>query len=192
MTQPLNIETQTLREAFLTDLGVCLNCMSQDDARGELLAFERVGGALVPHKLGAQDVTVEQLLGFEMVIFDGGNSAGDRWKHVFLPALSIDHFINENPLPAATATANPEQQDDVRLSVSLDGGQTYVPAKQGVRVQYAGVLLNEDEETGELLLNLSSEGIIADAWKFGPGEESEPVHVGTSQQTLDDVVAQLR
>lgn len=181
-----------MREAFLTDIAVCLNCMSQDDARGEILAFERVGGALVPHKLGAQDVTVEQLLGFEMVIFDGGNSAGDSWKHVFLPALSIDHFINENPLPTAPATAELEQLDDVTMKVSIDGGLTYVPAKQGVRVQYDGVTLNEEEETGELLLNLTSEGVIADAWKFTQGEEPEPVHVGTSQQMLDDVVAQLR
>ncbi|MDZ5454928.1 uridylate kinase, partial [Labrys sp. ZIDIC5] len=33
---------------------------------------------------------------YEMVLFDGGNTHGDRWKHVFFPAQRLHYFIYED------------------------------------------------------------------------------------------------
>lgn len=75
---------------------------------------------------------------------------------------------------------------ELKMYVSLDGGQTYQEACEGVRVRYEGVMV-DDGAAGELELKHSSEGIITDLSRL----EADEVCIGTSCQFLDDIVQDL-
>ena len=85
-------------------------------------------------------------------------------------------------------TTTPEVDDATHL-VSLDGGKTYMPAPNGIRIIYKGVLVPGEEEPGELHLNATSEGLISDLWVTR--EEHLDHNLGTSAQMLDDLVERL-
>lgn len=71
------------------------------------------------------------------------------------------------------------------LKVSLDGGKTYVPAPQGVRVA-------TEIELGlgecELQLNMTEEGLILDVYA---GMDAVPVNAGTSSETYAEIGERL-
>lgn len=75
---------------------------------------------------------------------------------------------------------------EVKMWVSLDGGQSYQEAREGVRVRYEGVMI-DDDGTGELELKHSSEGIITDLSR----PDSEEAYIGTACEYLDDIVQRL-
>lgn len=75
------------------------------------------------------------------------------------------------------------------MLVSLDGGETFVPARNGVRVIYQNIMLDEDDTPGEVHVNLTSEGLITDIWEKKGGLLDQ--NVGTACRLLDDVVADL-
>lgn len=74
------------------------------------------------------------------------------------------------------------------MLVSLDGGETFVPATQGVRIVYKVFVPGEDDP-GELHLNATNEGIISDLWVSR--DEHLDHNLATSSEMLDDVVARL-
>lgn len=77
-------------------LGVCINAMSQDDAMGQTLVFDRCDGSLRMREVEALSLVDTDTQAYEMVLFDGGNTHGDRWKHVFFPTQRMHHFIYED------------------------------------------------------------------------------------------------
>lgn len=87
---------------FQHEVAICCDLMLQDDARGQTMAFVRKDGSLVPQVVSADSLDLENLGQYEMILFDGGNSAGDTWKHVFFPRQQKDCFVDENPLPRAS------------------------------------------------------------------------------------------
>lgn len=106
-------------DAFRHEVAVCIDCMLQDDARGETMVFVREGASLIPKIISADAIDLDNLQQYEMILFDGGNSAGDTWKHTFFPKQLKDHFVDENPLPQEHQTAAGN------MVVSLDGGVTF-------------------------------------------------------------------
>ena len=70
---------------FEHQLGACVNAMSQDDAIGQILVFERTHGTLHMRHIAGADLVDTDIDDYEMVVFDGGNTGGDTWKHVFFP-----------------------------------------------------------------------------------------------------------
>lgn len=75
---------------------------------------------------------------------------------------------------------------ELKMWVSLDGGQTYQEAGEGVRVRYEGVMI-DDAGSGELEVKHSSEGIITDLSRL----EADEVCIGTANHYLDDIVQDL-
>lgn len=75
------------------------------------------------------------------------------------------------------------------ISVSLDGGITFIPATEGVRVAYANLPVAGEDEAGELHLNFSQEGIVQDLWVT----RDEPLdhNIGTASQMIGDLVSEL-
>ena len=63
---------------FEHQLGACFNAMSQDDAMRHIASADLM------------DTDVDD---YEMVIFDGGNTSGDTWKHVFFPRQREHYFV---------------------------------------------------------------------------------------------------
>lgn len=100
----LNLETvvaDLLREHglepdFEPQFAACINAMSQDDAIGQILVLERTSGALLMRHIAASELTDSVTDHFEMVIFDGGNTRGDKWKHVFFPRQHGHCFMHEH------------------------------------------------------------------------------------------------
>lgn len=166
--------------AFRDSIARCIDCMSQDAACGETWVFTRVDGKLVPQSISAQELNINNLNPYEMIMFDGGNTAGDRWKHTFNIKQMTSYFVDENPIVT---------EDNPEIEVSLDGGQTFQSAKQGVRVVYRQVLV-PGEYRGELHLNMTSEGQISDLWVSRDGEHLGH-NLGTSCKQLDDMVSDL-
>ena len=75
------------------------------------------------------------------------------------------------------------------ILVSLDGGQTFSPANQGVRIIYTGVPVPGEDSPGELHVNATVEGLISDLWVSRDGSLDH--NLGTCAQSLDDLVEQL-
>lgn len=77
----------------------------------------------------------------------------------------------------------------VNIKVSLDGGVTFQEAKQGVRIVYEGISVPGEDETGELHVSATHEGVVTDVWVT----RDEPLdhNIGTSSQLLDDLVSDL-
>lgn len=89
------------KEEFEKALGCCINSMHQGDACGQVLAFERRPGELMVRDVWPDAPLHETVCRYEMILFDGGNSAGDRWKHLFFPQMLEHYFLDENPLTPA-------------------------------------------------------------------------------------------
>lgn len=81
---------------FNQQLSACINAMSQDDAVGQTLVFLREAAMLHMRHIDALDLLDACIERYEMVLFDGGNTHGDRWKHVFFPMQRTHHFVYES------------------------------------------------------------------------------------------------
>lgn len=79
--------------------------------------------------------------------------------------------------------------DNATHLVSLDGGKTFMPAPNGIRIIYKGVFVPGEDEPGELHLNATTEGLISDLWVTR--EEHLDHNLGTSAQMVDDLVERL-
>lgn len=77
----------------------------------------------------------------------------------------------------------------MNLLVSLDGGVTYRPAPDGVRIIYQGVMIDGEDGRGEVHVNATHEGLITDVWTT----RDEPLdhNIGTDSVTINDIVARL-
>lgn len=91
-------------------------------------------------------------------------------------------------LVTASAAARPgvSEQAPAAIQVSLDGGESYLPADSGVRVIYSDVMIPGEDGRGELHINLSEEGIISDLWTTRDAPLDH--NIGTSALNLDDLV----
>lgn len=74
------------------------------------------------------------------------------------------------------------------MRVSLDGGESYQDAPNGVRVLWDDLPIPGEDEAGELHVNCTEEGLIQDVWV---DRGDEPHNAGTSSATVDEIVAQL-
>lgn len=176
------METSPEKEAFKRKVGTSVNCMLQDDARGETMVFVRKDGNLIPKSISADTLDMENLEQFEMILFDGGNSAGDSWKHVFFPQRLESHFVDENPLPRETS-------DSLSMLVSVDGGVSFRPAPEGVRIIYQNIPIDDEGSRGEVHVNATHEGLITDIWTT----QDEPLdqNIGTDCVAIEDIVSRL-
>ncbi|MEQ6436238.1 hypothetical protein V8Z74_14585 [Comamonas sp. w2-DMI] len=80
-------------------------------------------------------------------------------------------------------------EESAVMLVSLDGGKTYFPASNGVRIIYKDVPVPGEDEPAELHLNASSEGVITDLWLSR--KEHLDHNLGTSSAMVDDMIEQL-
>jgi hypothetical protein len=85
-----------LEPDFDQQFSACVNCMSQDDAVGQTLVFDRCDSNLRMQQVEASMLLDTDVQAYEMVLFDGGNTHGDRWKHAFFPAQRAHYFVSEN------------------------------------------------------------------------------------------------
>ncbi len=85
----------TPAQDFEQQLGACVNAMSQDDAIGQILVFERDKGALHMRHVAIHDLVDTDIDCYEMVVFDGGNTSGCCWKHLFFPRQRMHCFVYE-------------------------------------------------------------------------------------------------
>lgn len=87
------------------------------------------------------------------------------------------------------------------IHVSLDGGKTWVEAKDGVRVIVDDLPLSNpamvyDSETGgQLVFNFTSEGLITDVWADevvvdDPLQKADK-NLGTESAMYDDIIERL-
>jgi hypothetical protein len=74
------------------------------------------------------------------------------------------------------------------MIVSLDGGETWVEAPQGVRVTYNDVDIPGEDEQGSLCFNFTEEGQITDVW-VGRGDDDH--NIGTSSEMVEEIVERL-
>jgi hypothetical protein len=81
------------------------------------------------------------------------------------------------------------------MQVSLDGGSTFVPAINGVRIIYRNMMIPGEDGTGELHINATHEGIITDVWLDGicdqPGSTPSDANLGTSSEMIEDIICKL-
>lgn len=84
-----------------------------------------------------------------------------------------------------------EQPSECNLLVSLDGGVTYQPAPNGVRLVYVDVPVpgEERDEEGELHINATSEGLVSDIWVTR--EEPHDHNLATDSEMVDAIVSRL-
>ncbi|MBO9356009.1 uridylate kinase [Bordetella petrii] len=85
----------TPTQDFEQQLGACINAMSQDDTIGQTLVFERKSGTLHMRHIATLDLIDTDIDRYEIVVFDGGNTSGDSWKHIFFPRQREHCFVYE-------------------------------------------------------------------------------------------------
>lgn len=80
-------------------------------------------------------------------------------------------------------------EEAAAIVVSLDGGETYHPAREGVRIIYKDVMVDGEDGRGEVHINATHEGLITDIWTT----RDEPLdhNIGTDSVSLDDIVSRL-
>ena len=52
-----------------------------------------MSGMLHMRHIASADLVDTDVDDYEMVIFDGGNTSGDTWKHVFFPRQREHYFV---------------------------------------------------------------------------------------------------
>lgn len=118
---------------------------------------------------------------------------GDKFQTTFdCQAEDADHAAEqaENAYPGAEITSTTKMAENLHaMQVSLDGGQTFVDAKDGVRIIYRGIPGEAPDTEGELHINATSEGLIHDFW-IAPGTAQERIS-GTRTEMLGDILANL-
>lgn len=75
------------------------------------------------------------------------------------------------------------------MEVSLDGGVTYHPVTQGVRIVYKDVPVDGEDGLGQVHVNATTEGLITDVWVSR--EEHLDHNIGTKATPLEDIVSRL-
>lgn len=82
-----------------------------------------------------------------------------------------------------------------KMEVSLDGGITFQPAPEGVRIAYKKVMIDGEDGRGELVINATHEGLITDLWVHRDEPEVSLVdynhNIGTDCVMIDDIVSRL-
>lgn len=77
----------------------------EEDATGEAFGFVRKDGRLKQRLLGFVDlknlldgkkVYGQAFAGFEYLLIDSGNSAGDSWKAFYFPRMKTLHVVSES------------------------------------------------------------------------------------------------
>ncbi len=81
---------------FENQFGACVNAMSQNDAIGQILLFKRMSGTLHMRHIASADLEGTNIDEYEMIVFDGGNTSGDWWKHIFFPRQREHYFVYED------------------------------------------------------------------------------------------------
>lgn len=76
--------------------GACVSAMRQDDAIGQILLFKRMSGTLHMRPIASADLEGIDVDEYEMVVFDGGSTSGDNWKHVFFPRQREHYFVYDD------------------------------------------------------------------------------------------------
>ena len=185
-------EWMTLDEAFLNhsfqavkmqhEIAISIDCMLQEDATGETVVFVREGVQLVSKKVAADSIDLDQIQQYEMILFDGGNIHGDQWKHFYFPKQLKQFFLNETP-------PRPVEHQPV-MEISIDGGVSYMPAPQGVRISYQPILVGEKEQ-GELRINATPELLTSNLWVYGNEGECDCLIGSEAREikTLTDLLA---
>lgn len=101
---------------FNNMLARAIEMMMRDDAVGEIVGLYRDGDQLKGVRLDPEDLTIENVHQYEMVLFDGGNEQGEAWKHVFLPISGQEIFGRE------------DEPDEPDVTLSQESGARPAPA----------------------------------------------------------------
>ncbi|WP_230589682.1 hypothetical protein [Pseudomonas chlororaphis] len=86
-----------LEADFDQQLRSCIDAMTQRDSVGQTLVFERHHTELRMRQIDTSGLLAGSIDRYELVLFDGCNGDGERWKHLFFPVPRLHYFIHENP-----------------------------------------------------------------------------------------------
>ena len=88
---------------------------------------------------------------------------------------------------------NPVTRND--LEVSLNGGTSWQPAPEGVRIAYKNVMIDGEDGRGEVHIHATHEGLITDIWthREPPMVSDAPYdhNIGTVSIQIEDIVSRL-
>ena len=116
-------------------------------------------------------------------------SLGVALREVAMEAPSGDEWSWNDVYAQIPPTVVFEPVSDApTMLVSLDGGVSYAPAPNGVRIIYQGVMIDGEDGRGEVHINASTEGLITDIWMT---RDQEDHNVGTDSVGIDDIVSRL-
>lgn len=81
------------------------------------------------------------------------------------------------------------EESEATMQVSLDGGLTFEPVTNDVRVVYRDVLVNGEDDSGQMDFVLTTEGLVTDLWVSREGKLDH--NLGTSAQTIEDIQEEM-
>lgn len=88
-------DEQPVIDDFRFEVMICIDLMNQRDSVGETLVLFREDQRLHIQRIDSMDLADADLDRFEMILFDGGNTSGDLWKHAFFPHQKRHCFVYE-------------------------------------------------------------------------------------------------
>lgn len=107
--------------------------------------------------------------------FNAGVPADPEWSW-------NDVYASLPPRPALPVS-------NVDMEFSVDGGETFHAAPEGVRLSIKTTVPGDDDEEGLLTINVTHEGIISDLWVSR--DDHLDHNLGTKAEGFDDLLVQL-
>lgn len=167
-------------DSYTDALACSCDSMLRDDAMGQVTALVRVANE--PEWI-VIDVSVMQVADFdryEMVVFDGGNSSGDSWKHTFFPPSrqhifvdEVDYFARSQP----ESVSLPEPVNAVefvcnRRPFSMTSDGMLVNGRICFEVSVAEAFTDAQRQEAEDATNNRFEQFLAQSESFAPLDET--------------------
>jgi hypothetical protein len=120
----------------------------------------------------------------------GDRSGSVSWEELDLVhELALEVVNGKAGMNPPSLPKQAREDADGHLIVSLDGGQTFLPAPSGVRLVRTKVISEENEAECELHFNFTGEGLVSDVWSDQPKDAND--NVATLSETFEEMVERL-
>lgn len=94
---------------YRDEVAQCVKRLGTALEHDQTLIVQREGGAVVPKLVDAKEIDLDNLLQYEMILFEGAAANGAMWKHVFFPTHLRDCFIGASPVMAIADEVDAEE-----------------------------------------------------------------------------------
>ncbi|MYM92460.1 hypothetical protein [Duganella vulcania] len=100
---------------YRAEVAQCVQWLGNHSQHDQPMVLQRESGTLVAKVIDAAAIDLDNLLQYEMILFEGKTTAGAMWKHIFFPTNLRDCFIGDSPV-LMPDDGEPEDESNILAS----------------------------------------------------------------------------